>query len=257
VTTIRSLASEHLGDGDETLVFVHGFTQTRVMWRDIATSLTHAQPNLRCVLVDLPGHGDSAALTDSPRETAQLLVETGGHATYVGYSLGARVVLQALVDSPQLIRAAVSISGTGGIEDEAERSARRASDVLLAERVQMIGVEAFLNEWLAQPLFADMTPRQSSLADRMRNTASGLAHSLTTCGQGQQLPLWNALGISSAPVLAIAGSRDAKYVALARRLATTIPQGTLEIVADAGHNIPATHPESIVGAIREWLPRTN
>jgi len=206
------------------------------------------------VLIDLPGHGESAHIAASIEESARLLVATGGSAVYVGYSLGARITLRALVDHSPKVRGVVSISGTAGLEDESERRARIIADDELAERLAVIGVPAFLDDWLAQPLFADLTRDQVGLTERLGNTTTGLAMSLRHCGQGRQEPLWGDLRTSSRPLLAIAGSLDDKYVALARRLATTTPHGTLTLVPGAGHGTPQAKPHAIVEAILDWLP---
>lgn len=251
------LASEVHGDGSHTLVFAHGFTQNRALWRPVVASICRMRSDVRCVLVDLPGHGESASVDADLRTSATLLVESGGRATYVGYSLGARLVLQALVDHPASVLGAVSVSGTAGIEDETERAARRTSDALLAERITRIGVLAFLQEWLEQPLFSDLTHEQAMVSERMKNTAEGLAKSLLSCGQGEQLPLWDDLTSCSRPVLAMAGSRDVKYVAVARRLATTAPMGSLVIVPGTGHSAPLTSHDAVARAIVDWLPRVS
>ena len=70
-----------------------------------------------------------------------------------------------------------SIGASPGIADPAERAARAASDAALADRIEAIGIEAFVREWEAQPLFAGMPRGVADLAraDRLRNTAGGLA----------------------------------------------------------------------------------
>ncbi|MFM7307449.1 MAG: alpha/beta fold hydrolase [Actinomycetota bacterium] len=249
----NGLAHESIGGGTRVVVFSHGFTQTRAMWRPIAHELCKRDESLRCVLVDLPGHGESAHITTPIEEAARLLVATGGGAVYVGYSLGARVALRALVDHPAIVQGVISISGTAGLETESERQARVTADETLARRLEAIGVGAFLDEWLAQPLFADLPRDQAGLPDRLGNTVAGLAESLRNCGQGRQRPLWDDLRTSTRPLLAIAGSLDLKYVALARRLASTAPHGTLTLITGAGHGAPQAMPLAVVDAVLEWL----
>ncbi|MFM7526811.1 MAG: alpha/beta fold hydrolase, partial [Actinomycetota bacterium] len=170
-------------------------------------------------------------------------------AVYVGYSLGARVALRALVDHPAIVQGVISISGTAGLETESERQARVTADETLARRLEAIGVGAFLDEWLAQPLFADLPRDQAGLPDRLGNTVAGLAESLRNCGQGRQRPLWDDLRTSTRPLLAIAGSLDLKYVALARRLASTAPHGTLTLITGAGHGAPQAMPLAVIGLV--------
>lgn len=248
------LGHEVIGSGEHVVVFAHGFTQTRASWRNIATQLSSVNPTLRCILVDLPGHGDSHHVSVGFSETAELLTNVGGPATYVGYSLGGRVVLQAAVNFPTMVRHAVVVSATGGIDDDALRTQRAIDDAMLADRILAIGIDTFLDEWLAQPLFADLPRDIAQHDDRRSNNARGLADSLRRCGQGAQLPLWNALSTLSAPLVAIAGARDTKFIALARRLAAIAPHGALQVIPDAGHSAHLQQPAAVVA---ELLYRLN
>ncbi|MFM8266304.1 MAG: alpha/beta fold hydrolase [Acidimicrobiia bacterium] len=257
-----TLASETIGDGSLTVVFAHGFTQTRDAWRPVAQRLVTLVPQLRCVLVDLPGHGGSREVSADIGASAQMLTATGGRGIYVGYSLGARVVIEALVQSAAvhsavapapLVSAAVVVSGTAGIEDSSQREARARSDDALAARIDAVGVEAFVREWLAQPLFHDLNDANSQVQQRITNLASGLADSLRRCSQGRQEPRWAQLAEVKVPVLAVAGARDEKYVAIARRIAATVPQGTLAIIPDTGHSAPLQSPGETAEHIADFI----
>lgn len=248
-----ALGHEVVGHGEHRLVFVHGFTQTRDAWVPVATALMASMPSVQCVLVDLPGHGDSTSVSGDIETAARLVLEVGGRATYLGYSLGARVIIETIVQQPDLVQRAVLVSANAGIEDPGERSVRAASDDALAERIETIGVEAFLREWLAQPLFSDLTPNQSMFESRLRNTATGLSDSLRRCSQGRQRPRWAELAASDVPMLAIAGARDTKYVALARRIAATAPRGTLRVIENAGHGTILESPRRVAEEIRYWM----
>ena len=247
------LPCESLGDGTDIVVFAHGFTQTRSAWRPVATELVRLSTNVRCVLVDLPGHGDAGTRDSDLHEAASALVATAGRAHYVGYSLGARVVLAAALHHSAVVRSVVSVSGTAGIEDADERERRRRSDAQLAERIIDVGVDAFLDEWLAQPLFADLPHDRALIDDRRVNTARGLASSLARCGQGAVAPMWNELATCTTPLLAIAGTRDQKFTSLARRMATIAPRGALALINGAGHSVHLEQPEAVARELSYWI----
>lgn len=250
-----TLGHEVLGSGAHTVVFLHGFTQTRASWRPIASRFVHNVPNTRAILIDLPGHGESSHVSADIEATITLVREFVGSAIYIGYSLGARIALSALAAFPSEVHHAVVVSGTAGIDDDAERAARCSSDATLAERILTIGVEAFLDEWLAQPLFRGLSPDTNVHAQRLTNTAEGLADSLRRCGQGNQPPLWQQLHTLDNPVLAIAGAQDEKYVMLGRRLAATLPNGRLHVVPDAGHSAHLERPSEVGSIIEESCTR--
>jgi len=252
VTSEPKLGSEQVGNGRHRIVMVHGFTQTRASWRQCAESLVSTLPDTNCLLVDLPGHGQSSTVSADLTESARLLAAVGGRAVYVGYSLGARVLLQLMADQPDVVLAAVSVSGTAGIADDAERRARANADDELARRIEVIGVAAFLREWLAQPLFASLSPAQAMVDERLTNTAKGLADSLRRSGQGRQRSLWNELAAFDRPFLAVAGAHDLKYVELARRLAGIVRRGTLAVIPECGHSVNSDCPAELVAEIARW-----
>jgi 2-succinyl-6-hydroxy-2,4-cyclohexadiene-1-carboxylate synthase len=244
-----ALASTSRGRG-ERVVLVHGFTQTARSWDGIAPRLAQ---RYEVVTVDAPGHGDSGAIRADLPSAARLLDDAGGPAVYVGYSMGGRLCLHLAVARPDLVRRLVLVSTTAGIEDPSERAARRKSDAELAASIERDGVDAFLDRWLALPLFVTLPRDAASLDDRRRNTAAGLASSLRLAGAGAQESLWGRLGELSMPVLVVAGERDAKYVAIADRLSRLIPNTTLEVIEGAGHAVHLEQPDVFAGVLERWL----
>ena len=229
---------------------MHGFTQTGASWARIAADLG---VDHEVVCVDAQGHGAHDADAGDLWDGARQLGVDGGSAIYIGYSMGGRLALHLALQSPELIQALVLVGVTAGIEDERERATRRASDDALAERLEQIGVEQFLEEWLAQPLFAGLDVAAQDRASRLGNTTGGLATSLRTAGTGTQEPLWSRLGELTMPVLVVVGERDEKFRALGARLVAGIPDATTAIVPDAGHAAPFERPDAFLTVVRPWL----
>ena len=238
------------GDGAET-VLVHGFTQTSASWTPI---LDLVGPVGRRTAVDLPGHGWSGALRADLWRTGDLLADVagGGKATFVGYSLGGRCCLHLALAHPASVERLVLVGATGGIEDADERAQREARDRALADRIEQIGVEAFLDEWLAQPLFAGLTAEAAGREERLVNTPEGLAASLRLCGTGTQEPLWDRLPEVTCPVLLVAGEQDERFLAHAQRMAELLPDAAAVIIPGAGHAVHLEAPMDFVTAWRAW-----
>lgn len=231
------------------LVLVHGFTQTLRSWDPLLPHLADHD----VVALDAPGHGRAGDVEVDLVGGAALLAAQGGRATYVGYSMGGRLCLHAALAHPEAVRGLVLISATGGLDDAGEREARRVADEALADRIELVGVGAFLDEWLAQPLFAGLGADAQGRAERLENTASGLASSLRMAGTGTQLPLWDRLGSLGIPTLVVAGELDVKFVAIAERLAATIPDAQLAIVDGAGHTVHLEQPGAFLDVLHPWL----
>lgn len=247
------LSAERLGDhGAPTIVFVHGFTQTANSWKPIAEQFVTR--GLQAVVVDLPGHGGSAAVRADLRRTADMVAQLGGPGTYVGYSLGGRVCLHLALMYPHLVKSLVVIGAHPGIADADERMARREADDALAEHLLDVGAETFLGEWLANPLFGGFDPGAADRDDRLRNTPEGLAASLRMAGTGEQGSLWPRLRELNMPVLALAGEHDAKFAAIAEQIATAVPSGRWQLVPGAHHAAHLQNPAAVTEAIAGALP---
>jgi 2-succinyl-6-hydroxy-2,4-cyclohexadiene-1-carboxylate synthase len=244
------LAAIRLGAGPR-VVFAHGFTQTARSWRLIAERI--APLGYECVIVDMPGHGGSSGVRADLRRAADLLCAVGQEATYVGYSMGGRITLHAALMYPHLVHSLVVVGANPGIVDEDERAERRAADDALAMRLVDIGVEAFLRDWVRQPLFAGQPVSDDDFGERMRNTADGLASSLRLAGTGTQVALWDRLHELDMPVLAIAGSLDRKFVSIGKQLAATLPHGAFAEVPNAGHSVVNQAPDELRGLIVDFL----
>jgi 2-succinyl-6-hydroxy-2,4-cyclohexadiene-1-carboxylate synthase len=246
------LAAEQIGDdGQPRLVFLHGFTQTANSWKPIAEHF--AANGFQCVVIDLPGHGGSPHVRADLRRTADLIAWLGGRATYVGYSLGGRAALHVALMYPHLVRALVVIGANPGIIDDDERNRRRESDDELSAQLQEHGIDDFLRKWVAQPLFGGLEVGDAEMADRLRNTVDGLSNSLRMAGTGAQGSMWARLRELNMPVLALAGTDDLKFSAIAEQIARSVPRGRSVLVPDAAHAAHLQQPQFVVDAINEFL----
>lgn len=239
---------------DSRLIFLHGFTQTHHHWHACAGLIARRldkEPSL--AFVDMPGHGLSGADHMTIEQAAPQIITLGGHGTYIGYSMGARHALSAACTGASEIERLVLVGGTAGLADPAEREARVADDEATASRLEEIGIEAFVDAWLAQPMFAGLDVGENDRRHRLRNTVDGLAASLRLAGTGAQHPVWDKLDSVRVPVLVMAGERDTKFMEIGQRLATAIPNATFTAIPNAAHAAHAEQPEATAKLIADWL----
>lgn len=222
----ESLHARLMGEGPR-LVLAHGFTQNGDCWGELPRLLAE---QFEVVLVDLPGHGRSGHDDADLWQASQLLGDVGGPAIYVGYSMGGRTALHLALQAPALVEGLVLIGATAGIESEAERVARQEADEALAEHLGALGLDAFLDEWLAKPLFAGLDEVAAAREHRLTNRVEGLQGSLRSCGTGTQTPLWSRLVEIIAPALVVAGSHDTKFTGIGQRLVAELPSATFASV---------------------------
>lgn len=232
-------------------MLVHGFTQTRNCWGPVAEDL---QRDHTVVRVDAPGHGRSADVMAGLRGGARMIADQGGEATYVGYSMGGRFLLHLALSNPELVRGLVLVGATAGIDDPAERGERARADLATGARIRELGLREFLQQWVAQPMFAGIPPEHQFLMERMENTVDGLENSVIQAGTGSQDPSWHKLHRLEMPVLIIAGERDDKYAALGERLRDGIgANAELSLVPEAGHAAHLEQPDAFLAILRAWL----
>jgi 2-succinyl-6-hydroxy-2,4-cyclohexadiene-1-carboxylate synthase len=223
-------------------VLVPGFTQTAASWDPVRAQL---EASADTVAIDVPtGLGFA--------ETAAAIGEIGGPAIYAGYSMGGRLCLRMALDHPALVRGLVLVSGSPGIADAAERAARRDADEQLARGIERDGVDAFLDAWLRQPLFASLPTGAAGIdARRAGNTVSTLTHALRALGQGAQEPLWDRLGDLEPPFVPVAGTLDEKYVAIAFEMAERVGRDVRPVlIGGAGHAAHLEQPEAVASLLR-------
>lgn len=242
----------------ERLVFLHGFTQTHHHWHHCAHLIAEHRPQAPTLaFVDLPGHGLSSSDRTRIAPSGPPLVQVAGTGTYIGYSMGGRFGLVAALAGQPAVERLVLIGATPGIDDEAGRAARHRLDRDRADHLEQIGVDRFLDEWLAAPMFAGLPPDPDGLAHRRRNTAPGLAHSLRWCGTGDQVSLWDQLERVTIPMLVVAGADDTKFTEIGHRMTNALPNATFASIADAGHAAHTEQPEATAATITAWLSSTD
>ena len=207
--------------GGRPIVLVHGFaSHYRLNWVGTRWQETLVGAGFRVIGLDCRGHG----LSDKPHESsayegetmaadvAALLDEVGvARADYLGFSMGARIGLQCLLDHPSRWRSAV-LAGVGvrGAIDDAASIARA---------------------FRGGP--AD-TPVARSFLDFARGHRGDL-EALAACIEAPQ-PALDPAGLAAirTPVLMVVGSRD-ELVSGAEQLVEEIPTARLVTVAGRDH----------------------
>lgn len=235
----------------ENVVLLHGFSGTHRAWDGVIAALDRER--YRPLALDLPGHG---AQSDAPPPITfagcvrHVLAHTPERFTLCGYSLGGRIALHVALEAPERVERLVLVSSSPGIEEEAERMARRESDSRLAAHLEGAPFEQFIERWRRQPLFAGEPAHVGELAraDQRRNDPRALAAVLRGIGAGEMQPLWRRLGELQMRVQVVVGDRDQKYLALGRRMVGLLAHGQLVALA-GGHGLVLENPRGVAAAI--------
>jgi 2-succinyl-6-hydroxy-2,4-cyclohexadiene-1-carboxylate synthase len=232
------------------LVLLHGFTNTGASWDQVVAALPQ---RYRPVAPDIRGHGTAADVR--PVSLTAVVGDVGAVATgpfeLAGYSMGGRIALHVAVALPGRVQRLVLIGASPGIADPAARAERQLADERLAAEVEHMTIEAFAQRWAQTAVLADQPPAvQAAVAEqRLRNTPAGLAQALRGLGTGALPSLWERLGALTVPVDLVVGERDAKFRAIARDMASALPEARVHVVGGAGHAVHLEAPDAVAEVI--------
>lgn len=244
------------------MLFLHGFLGS---CHDFDEAIVFLSKNFYCLSVDLPGHGKTQVLGGKEYYTIpkiaegliDLLNELKIHqCLLVGYSMGGRIALYLTLHFSDRFCQVILESTSPGLKTEIERQERLKKDEQLAQELETINLDLFLEKWYDQPLFKSFNNHpnfQKVLAKRLNNNPLELAKSIRYCSLGLQASLWEKLKTNNIPVVLLVGELDQKFVAINQQMASLSPSITLEIIPNCGHNIHVENINKFVQIIGEWF----
>jgi 2-succinyl-6-hydroxy-2,4-cyclohexadiene-1-carboxylate synthase/o-succinylbenzoate synthase len=252
------------------IVLLHGFTGDASTMNALAEPLAagaDGDSGHRVIVPNLIGHGGSTG-PDPERYSVDAIVdqliqaldrlEPGRPVDVVGYSMGGRVALTLACRLPERVRSLSLIGASAGLADGADRMSRMADDEALAASIETDGMEAFVDRWMANPLFATQARLGADRlvefrSQRLRNDGAELARSLRAAGTGRMRPLHDDLASCPTPTVLIVGDEDSKFSAIAGELAARMPNCRVATVSGAGHAAHLENPDAVVAHIRERI----
>jgi pimeloyl-ACP methyl ester carboxylesterase len=232
---------------NQALVFIHGAGESARAWREQVACFGQ-----RAYAIDLPGHG----------ERPDTLAETAGVADY------ARAVHSIIRDELQLVRPIVvghSLGGLIALQLGLDFSPQPGGLVLIGSGARMRVLPALLEaarlqsgEALRMLKNISLSPHSDSdLSTHLLNEQSGpapgmLYRDLAACNGFDVME--RLAELRALPTLIICGAQERNApVKYSQYLHTHIAGSTLEIIADAGHDVQREKPAEVNQAIARWL----
>ena len=242
------------------LLWLHGFMGSGMDWLVLVE--THFSEFCN-ILVDLPGHGESQ-ITESMNYlelldslTEQLHLEGMQNFIPIGYSMGGRLAMHLYDSFPESIPAMILVSSSPGLKTEIERAERINSDNVLMDKMEHMGIEAFLQEWYRLPLFQNIAQNpdlfDNLVETRSNNSPMQLRRSLEILGTGALPSCWEKLPDWDIPVLLISGSSDSKYCEINAEMAGEFPRSEHVIIEEGDHAIHIEKALETAVAIRHFV----
>lgn len=173
----------------------------------------------------------------------------------VGYSMGGRMSMQAIVDSGDLWSAAILISADPGTSDSRVRNDQLARDRLWARKLALSSVGEVIQEWDELEVFGGVANSAPRVVGDLKSEE--VARVMVAFSKGNQQPLFDALIYANIPIHYVSGANDARYKAIGERLSEMSPLIYHSSIDGAGHRVPwearALFTEELIRILRGYL----
>ena len=220
------------------------------LWRggdEAILTMLNDQPFAPAFDADLAQDDSIAAMAE------RTLATTRGRVLPIGFSMGAIVAVEMVVQAPERI-AGLVLAGYNATADLPERAAHRP--VQQAE-VSTGGLERVLVEELKPNYLAAQNRSDASLLDLLRDMGMTLGDDVFV-RQSEALRLRNdrrdAIATLDVPVLYMCGSEDTLCPPeWHRKWAQMTPNAQFTEISGAGHMLPLEQPAAFSAALISWL----
>lgn len=175
----------------------------------------------------------------------------------LGYSLGGRLALHALIKRPDLWSGVILIGAQTGLTQEIERRATLARDRRWAERFVSEDWNRLLSEWDAIDIFGGRPAPLRIAAGEI--STEHVAWSFDALSAGRQEDLLGRVANLEElpPLLYLAGSEDVNYHRCGSALASRNPKRiAFKTISNSAHRAPWDNPIEFCDVVNEFLART-
>jgi 2-succinyl-6-hydroxy-2,4-cyclohexadiene-1-carboxylate synthase len=171
----------------------------------------------------------------------------------MGYSMGGRLALHALIEQPKHFKAAIFISTHTGLKNNLEKVERLENDRAWATMLKNKNWEEFYKRWEKQNIFGGQSlSRQKNLIPKHT-----LAKAFEVWSLGHQENLLPKLAKIDRPLLFLSGEKDIKYKNLADTAASLSKNFQHKTIANASHRVPWEMTEIFVSELTTFLLRNS
>lgn len=169
----------------------------------------------------------------------------------MGYSLGGRLALHALLKKTNLFTSAIIISAHPGLLTDQERKKRLQDDEACALDFLSNSWDTLMQEWESKPIFQNATHRfNRKEADFDRKL---LASQLQNFSLGLQSNLRPQLSQVNLPIHWIAGEKDIPYASFTKEMKKIHPLSKCYLIPGASHRAPWEQPRVFTEIIQEII----
>jgi len=206
---------------------LHGMMGHQKDWEHLNLGV-HAVDLWEGVLTDHPG-------LEGWGQSFNKNIDDGKEGMLIGYSMGGRLALHALLSRPNSWNGVVVMSAHPGLESDGDRHSRLEADQQWAKDTRELPWSDLLDKWNGQDTL--LSGAGSGFQVNLENNRESVACAFERWSLGCQKDLRPALAECDTPVLWVTGEQDEKFTRLAEEVVKANENFEHAVIPDAGHRL--------------------
>jgi len=232
---------------------LHGSLQTALVWKPIGNAIESEFGSVQVEAVNLY-ENEYESFGDWREQFYEKVEEQtkGEPSLLLGYSMGGRLAMDALVNNPAMWSGVIAVGADPGLISDDARSKQLQKDLEWARRFRTEDIQELLVEWDELPVFcgrSNCASREISELDSEK--ISRFFDVFSKARQGNMLPMLRKL--KTPPLLYISGCDDLKYTKIGQDLAAHCMPVRHQIIPNAGHRVPWESQDAFVSEVSVFI----
>ena len=232
---------------------LHGSLQTALVWKPIGNAIESEFGSVQVEAVNLY-ENEYESFGDWREQFYEKVEEQtkGEPSLLLGYSMGGRLAMNALVNNPAMWSGVIAVGADPGLISDDARSKQLQKDLEWARRFRTEDIQELLVEWDELPVFcgrSNCASREISELDSEK--ISRFFDVFSKARQGNMLPMLRKL--KTPPLLYISGCDDLKYTKIGQDLAAHCMPVRHQIIPNAGHRVPWESQDAFISEVSVFI----
>lgn len=232
---------------------LHGSLQTALVWKPIGNAIESEFGSVQVEAVNLY-ENEYESFGDWREQFYEKVEEQtkGEPSLLLGYSMGGRLAMDALVNNPAMWSGVIAVGADPGLISDDARSKQLQKDLEWARRFRTEDIQELLVEWDELPVFcgrSNCASREISELDSEK--ISRFFDVFSKARQGNMLPMLRKL--KTPPLLYISGCDDLKYTKIGQDLAAHCMPVRHQIIPNAGHRVPWESQDAFISEVSVFI----
>ena len=232
---------------------LHGSLQTASVWKEIGNAIESKLGSIQVEAVNLYetdyksfGHWREHFYKKVEEQTK------GEPSLLLGYSMGGRLAMNALVNNPGMWSGGIVVGADPGLISHDARTNQLQNDLEWARRFRTEDIEKLLNEWDSLPVFCGrLNCASREIPELDSEKISRFFDVFSKARQPYMLPMLKKL--KTPPLLYISGWDDLKYTEIGEVLSSDCLQIHNKVIPNAGHRVPWENRDAFVSEVSVFI----